>query len=153
MSDQEAHEEEERERYRELLEELRTIIPGVQVLFAFLLTVPFSQRFTEVDDLGKNVFAAAILGVALATAVLLTPAAYHRVTDRSDRAERLRISVRLTVVGMALLGLSISAAVFVVARFIYDTALGIAFGGSALLAAVALWYGLPLLRRQHDGGA
>lgn len=151
LSEQEAQREEKRERYRELLEELRTIIPGVQVLFAFLLTVPFAQRFTEVDGLGQAVFAAAIVGVALATVVLLTPAAYHRIANRQDRAERLQISVRMTVVGLALLGLSIAAVVFVVLRFLYDsTLLGIACGGAALLAVAVSWYGLPLLRRRHD---
>ncbi|MDP9402550.1 MAG: DUF6328 family protein [Actinomycetota bacterium] len=140
------HEEEQRERYQELLQETRTVIPGVQVLFAFLLAVPFSERFKELDDLGRNVFGTALLGVALATIVLLTPAAYHRVGPRQDRRERLRISVRLTVLGMLLLALSVAAAVFVVVRFVFDsTGLGIAFAGVTLVAVAGLWYGLPLL--------
>lgn len=69
-SDQDADEDWRlRERYRELLEELRTIIPGVQVLFAFLLTVPFSSRFTELDALGRRVFTGSLVAAALATVV------------------------------------------------------------------------------------
>ena len=70
--------EEARERYRELLEELRTIIPGVQVLFGFLLTVPFSARFDRLDDLGRDLYSVVLAGVALAIVVFLTPAAIHR---------------------------------------------------------------------------
>ena len=137
--------EEERERYRELLEELRVILPGVQVLFAFLLTAPFSNRFAELDDLGRNVFAASLLGVALTAVMLMTPAAYHRLAPRLDRAERLGVGIVLTIAGMTLLGLSIAAAVFVVVRFMMSsTAWGAAFGGITLLGVVALWFAMPL---------
>lgn len=137
--------EEERERYRELLEELRVILPGVQVLFAFLLTATFSNRFDQLDDLGRNVFAASLLGVALTAVMLMTPAAYHRLAPRLDRAERLGVGIVLTIAGMTLLGLSIAAAVFVVVRFMMsNTAWGVAFGGITLVGVMGLWFVMPL---------
>lgn len=156
-----AGDDEERERYRELLEELRTIIPGVQVLFGFLLTVPFSNRFTDLDALGVRVFVLALVAVGLAAVVLLTPAAYHRIAPHDDRAERLRLGVRSTVAGMILLSVSIGAAVFVVSRLIFQveslplasdwsatTVAGLAaavVGGGAVFA----WFAMPLLHRRQ----
>jgi hypothetical protein len=141
-------EDEQRDRYRELLEELRTILPGVQVLLAFLLTAPFATRFDHLDRLGRDVFAAALLGTALAATALIAPTAYHRLARRQDRAERLRIAVRLAVAGMALLAASVAAAVFVVARFVYhDGSVGLVFGAIAGLGALGLWFVLPLSRR------
>lgn len=132
--------------YRELLEELRTIIPGVQVLLAFLLTVPFSSRFTEVDDLGRRVFVAALVGVALAIVVFLTPAAMHRVSRSSGSGDRLRLGVRLTVAGMAIAAASVAAVIFVVVRFIFDAPpLALAVAVSVAAAAVGMWFVLPLL--------
>lgn len=155
----ESREEEQRERYGELLSELRTIIPGVQVLFAFLLTAPFSSRFTALDDLGVQVFTVALVGVGLATVVLLTPAAYHRLTPTHDRRRRIKLGVRVTIAGMVLLAISIAAALFVVARLIFatqsappadtipTTAIGLIIAGVVSIAAVVLWFLLPLLRR------
>ncbi|HEX2225883.1 MAG TPA: DUF6328 family protein, partial [Candidatus Binatia bacterium] len=113
--------EEERERYRELLEELRTIIPGVQVLFAFLLTAPFAARFSQVDSLGKIIFTVSLVAVAIATVLFLAPAAYHRLATRRDRRGRLRFGVRTALAGLSLLGFSITCAVFVVVRFVFDS--------------------------------
>lgn len=141
-------EDDQRDRYRELLEELRTILPGVQVLLAFLLTAPFATRFDHLDRLGRDVFAAALLGTALAATALIAPTAYHRLARRQDRADRLRIAVRLAVAGMALLAASVAAAVFVVARFLYhDGTVGLVFGAITGLGALGLWFVLPLSRR------
>lgn len=156
-----AQDDEDRERYRELLEELRTIIPGVQVLFAFLLTVPFSTRFADLDDVGVTVFALALVTVGLAAVILLTPAAYHRISPSDDRRQRLRLGIRSTVGGMALLAVSVGAAVFVVIRFIFDvttiplisnslentvaTVATVMVGGTAIV----LWFLLPLFTRSR----
>lgn len=137
----------ERLRYRELLEELRTIIPGVQVLFAFLLTAPFSQRFTELDEFEVDLYGVAVVGTALAMVLLLSPASYHRVAPRRPRAVRLRTAIRLLVSGMFVLAASVVAAVFAVMRFVFGS--GVARITVALLGAIVvlLWYVLPLLRR------
>ena len=153
--------EEERDRYRELLEELRTVIPGVQVLFAFLLTVPFSSRFDALDSTSTQVFAVSLASVALATVVLMTPTMYHRLTPRHDRGRRIKLGVRVTIAGMALLAVAIGASVFVVGKLIFEvnsavpaedvssTQIGITISAVVAGTAVFLWFVLPLLRRDR----
>lgn len=139
---------ETRERYRELLEELRTILPGVQVLFAFLLTAPFSARFTELDEFGRDLYTAGLVGTALAMVVFLTPASYHRIAPRRDRAARLRTAIRLTVAGMLVLAVSVTTVVFTVVRFIFGGGVASAVGAGLAGVILLLWYVVPLLRRE-----
>jgi hypothetical protein len=142
--------EEQRERYRELLEELRTIMPGTQVLFAFLLTATFSQRFTELDQLGKRSFAAALLLAALATVTLMGPAAFHRMSKPGKRAERLKVSAKLQVAGMGLLLASIILVTFVVIRLVFDdTGVGVLFAAVVAVVGTAIWYVLPRVAGLH----
>ena len=140
-------------RYRELLEELRTIIPGVQVLFAFLLTAPFSQRFTELQEFELDLYGVAVVGTALATVLFLAPASYHRVAPRRARSLRLRTAIRFLVSGMLVLGVSILAAVLAVTRFVFGA--GVANVTVAILATsvLLLWYVVPAVSRvvgNHD---
>ena len=136
--------EEQRERYRELLEELRTVMPGTQVLFAFLLTAVFSQRFPKLDDLGKRSFAAALLLAALAAVTLMGPAAFHRMSKPGKRPERLAVSIKLQIIGMALLLAAMVVVIFVVARLIFDdTVVGLMFAGATAVVGVGIWYVLP----------
>ncbi|MCB8835832.1 DUF6328 family protein [Aurantimonas sp. VKM B-3413] len=139
--------QEDRVRYRELLEELRTIIPGAQVLFAFLLSVPFSSHFDEIDTLGRAVFLVSLVAIALATVLFLSPAAHHRLADYKDRQERLQFGVRTALCGMFLVALAMSCAMFVVVRFLFDS-LAIGIGGAVAVAAAAsgLWLLLPMTR-------
>lgn len=140
-------EEELRERYSELLEELRVVLPGVQVLFAFLLTSPFSSRFPELDRVGERGYAVALLCTAASTIILVAPTAYHRIAPRNDRRTRLRTAVRLAKAGLATLALAISVSVFVVARFVFGTPTGIVLGSLVALGAGALWWAFPVARR------
>jgi hypothetical protein len=137
----------------ELLNELRVALPGVQVLFAFLLTVPFSQRFPSVTATQKQVYFASFLCTAAATAFLIAPTAYHRVQFRGrDKEQMLLTSNRLTIVGMFFLALAIALVVFVITDLL--------FGGAwtptvtAVVAALFawLWYGLPIVRRATGSG-
>jgi MFS family permease len=154
MVDDGQERDENRQRYSELLGELRTIIPGVQVLFAFLLTVPFSSRFAEIDQMSKVVFTVSLMAVTAAAVLLLGPAAYHRLGDQENRRRRLRYSVWLALTGMALLALSISCAVFVVGRFTFDS-IGVGTGLAAATAGAAalIWYVVPIIQRWRSGGA
>jgi MFS family permease len=153
MIEDDQEKDEERQRYSELLGELRTVIPGVQVLFAFLLTVPFSSRFEQVDQVGKVVFTVSLMTVAAATVLLLGPAAYHRLGDQQDRHRRVRYGVRLTLAGMALLALSISCAVFVVGRIVFDNArVGTGLAVATAVAAAVIWYIVPIIQRWRSGG-
>lgn len=140
--------EEQRQRYQELLGELRTIIPGAQVLLAFLFTVPFSSRFVEVDHLGRVVFTVSLVSVAVATVLFVAPAAYHRLADPQDRQARLRFGIRTALWGLALLALSITCAIFVVVRFLFHSdLLGLGVAAAIALLAFSVWYILPIRRR------
>ncbi|MBW3620608.1 MAG: hypothetical protein KY461_10210 [Actinobacteria bacterium] len=140
---------EERERYRELLEELRTIIPGVQVLFAFLFIAPFNRRFDQIDDLGRVLYLVALSAAALAIVLFLTPASYHRITPRSQRAERIRLAVKLTVAGMLSVAVAMTSAIVMVVRFEFSGDPAVVVGAGLATAFAVLWYGLPLSRRWH----
>ena len=136
--------EEQRERYRELLEETRTVMPGTQVLFAFLLTAAFSESFQDLDLLAKRSYAAALLLAAIAAITLMAPTAFHRISDPGSRAERLTVSTKLQVTGMFLLLASMSLVTFVVGRLIFDdTLVGVLFGGTTVATGITLWYLLP----------
>ena len=132
----------------EFLNELRVALPGVQVLFAFLLGVPFTQRFSEVSDLQQDVYFLTFLCTAVATALLIAPSAYHRLEWRQgDKEHLLVVSNRLAIAGTAFLALAISGTVFVVTDMLFNEASAALF--AALTAAFFgfFWYGLPLLRR------
>lgn len=138
----------ERERYRELLEELRTVMPGVQVLFGFLLVAPFSARFPDLDDVGTVVFTSTLVTTALATVVFVAPAPYHRLRGHRDRHERVRDSVRFQLIGIGLLGLATVQAIFVITRFIAGTLVAGLLAGLVAVAVVGTWGVLPHLRRR-----
>ena len=109
--------EDERERVNreliELLNELRVALPGVQVLFAFLLTVPFSQGFHQVTRAQRGVYYGAFVSAALATALLIAPSSYHRIHfRRRDKERMLLTSNKLAISGMAFLALSVAGVVY-----------------------------------------
>ena len=134
----------------ELLNELRVALPGVQVLFAFLLVVPFSQGFTKVTSTQKAVYFAAFLFTALATAFLISPTSYHRLRWRAkDKEQMLVTSNRLTIIGTIFLALAISCVVFFITDFLYSNWSALVTGVMALIFAW-LWYGLPLSRAAKD---
>jgi Family of unknown function (DUF6328) len=148
VPDDESREEKLDRELIELLNELRIALPGVQVLFAFLLGVPFTQRFETVTDLQKDAYFFTFLCAAAATALLIAPSAYHRLTWRQhDKEHLLKISNALAIAGTAFLAVAISSTVFVVTDVLFDTA------AAAIIAAVTagfyawFWYGLPLIRR------
>ncbi|MBA3605440.1 MAG: hypothetical protein H0W46_05590 [Acidimicrobiia bacterium] len=137
--------EELRKRYYGLLQELRVVLPGVQVLLAFLLTVPFAQRFEDLDDLGRGAFAVATLSSMLSVVCLLTPAVYHRLAARTERTARLRWGIRMTVVGLMLLGIALVSGLWCVTRFVFGVTLAWCFTAPVAAAIVALWIVLPRL--------
>jgi Family of unknown function (DUF6328) len=133
----------------ELLNELRVILPGVQFLFAFLLTVPFSQRFSQLDGLETGVFFVTLLCTAIATALLMAPSAQHRVLWREGvRERRLKLGNTLTIVGLVFLVPAMVGAVFVVADFIFGSGAALAATVVLVLFFVLLWFALPLWYRR-----
>ena len=132
----------------ELLQELRVILPGVQVLFAFLLTVVFSQRFTALEDYQKDIYFTALLSTAFATIFFIAPTSQHRLLWRQHaRSQRLRLANALTIVGSVFLAVGVSCVVFLVADFIYGGATAAVATALVAGAFLVLWYALPLVQR------
>ena len=135
----------------ELLNELRVALPGVQVIFAFLLTVPFTNQFQRVNDLQKNTFLVALVCTALGSAFLMAPSAYHRVRFREHDKERmLRTSNRLALTGTVFLAVAMTASVFFVTDFLFRMPLPALLAAAVAGATAWFWYGLPLLRKLRD---
>jgi hypothetical protein len=147
MPDEEKDERLDRELI-ELLNELRVALPGVQVLFAFLLGVPFTQRFGQTTELQRDVYFLTFICTAAATALLIAPSAYHRLNWRqADKEHLLVISNRLAIAGTAFLAISIAGTVFVVTDLLFEET-SAALAGAATAAFFGwFWYALPLLRR------
>ena len=135
----------------ELLNELRVILPGVQVLFAFLLTVPFTQRFPDLDDLETGVFFMTLLCTAVATALLIAPSAHHRILWRGGvREQRLVLGNILTIAGLIFLLPAIVGVVFVITAFIFDLTAAFVVTGLLSLFFVLLWFVFPLRYRGKE---
>jgi hypothetical protein len=139
-----ADREELRKRYEMLLQELRVVLPGVQVLMAFLLTAPFAQRFGDLDDIGRRAYLVALVSALGSTICLLTPTVFHRVAERTARRARLVWSVRLAVVGMILLALALTAASWCITRLVFGTFEATVVSIGAVVAFVGIWVILPL---------
>ena len=132
----------------ELLQELRVALPGVQVLFAFLLAVPFQQNFTRITAFQERVYFATLLLTALSAALLISPSAYHRMTFRMQQKDHLVfLANRFTIAGLACLALAMTGAIMLITDVLFGTAATIVTSACALTVFVVLWYGLPLRRR------
>ena len=132
----------------ELLQELRVGLPGVQVLFAFLLTVPFSARFGTVTPLQEAIFFATLVCTALSAGLLLAPSAHHRLLWRQHaREHRLRVANRFAITGMILLALAMMGTVFVITDVLFGS---ISASVTAVLIAaffLYVWFVVPMRYR------
>lgn len=134
----------------ELLNELRVALPGVQVLFAFLLGLPFTNRFREVTGASKALYIVALVATAVAVAFLIVPSAYHRLNFRTPEKERIVFSgTRFAIVGTVFLAVAIGTSLYVVTAFLYGAGLGAGLAAAVGLLLAWLWLGLPLLRRRR----
>lgn len=132
----------------EMLQELRVAIPGVQVLFAFLLTVPFQQNFTKIDSFQRDVYFATLICTAISAVLLMAPTAYHRLTFRYQQKRRLVFySNRFAIAGLAFLALAMTGALLLVTDVLFSTTATAIVSGLAVAAFAVLWFGLPLRRR------
>ena len=137
----------------ELLQELRVVLPGVQVLFAFLLTVPFAPEFGGVSPLQKDVFFGTLVCTTLSTGLLMAPSAHYRILwRRRAREQRLKFANRLVVVGIALLLPDIAGSLFVFTDVIFGS--GPAASVTAVIAVfpVYVWFVMPFTHRLDDDG-
>jgi Family of unknown function (DUF6328) len=147
MADEDKSEKLDRELI-ELLNELRVALPGVQVLFGFLLVVPFSQGWGRVTDTQETVFFLTFLCTATATALLIAPSAQHRLQWRQhDKEALLRRANLLAISGTLFLAFAITGTVWFVTDVIYEQALTTVATATAAGVFAWFWFGWPLLRR------
>ena len=139
----------------EFLNELRVALPGVQVLFAFLLIVPFQVGFAQVSQIARNVYFVGLVSSAIAIVFLIAPVSYHRLNLRRGTAEKeelLLTSNRLALFGTAFLGIGIVCSLFVVTDLLFGTAAALLLVLAAAVVIIGLWFGLPIQRRRSGAG-
>ena len=135
----------------ELLNELRVVGIGVQVLFGFLLSLPFTNHFSKLYTAQRGVYLATVTLLALSTALLVAPVAYHRLLFRRHEKESLvRITNVMAIGGLVTVSLAVSCAVLLVVSFVAPGAPAIAITALVVCAFAGLWFALPLSRRDHD---
>lgn len=146
----ETHDERTDRNLTELLAELRVALPGVQVLFAFLLVVPFNARFPQVSTFDKNVYFFTLLATTVATVFLIAPTVHHRLAFRQQDKEFLVISAnRLMLAGLAVLALAIVGAMVLVTDFLFGAGKTAAVGAGVALVFLIVWLLIPLARRRQ----
>jgi hypothetical protein len=134
----------------ELLNELRVALPGVQVLFAFLLILPFQQRFSQLSEVDRMLYVSALLASAAAAALLIAPSVYHRLNFRRQNKEQILLdSNALLILGSAFTALGIACSIYLVVDLVFGTSVAVAATVGTLALYAALWAVLPLLRRRE----
>jgi len=147
-----AESEEERadRNLSDLLQELRVALPGVQVLFAFLLTVPFTQRFNDLSDFEQKLYFGVLIAVALATVLLVAPTVGHRILFRRQQKEFIvTIANRLALIGMLLLAVSMCGAIALISHFLFGPTTAVISTIVMATAFVGFWFLGPIVRRQN----
>lgn len=132
----------------DVLREIRVAMPGVQVLFGFLLAVPFQSRFEDVTDVQRGIYFGTLVCAGLATACFIAPTAYHRLLFRQGEKEQLVFfATRASIAGLVMLALAMSGAVLLVSDVLFGGVAAVVTGGMMLAVFVLLWFVLPLRRR------
>lgn len=134
----------------ELLQELRVAQTGVQILFAFLLTLPFTNRFGQVGWLDRDAYLATLIASATSSALLITPVSYHRLVFRTGHKPQLvRTASVLAEVGLVFLLVALAGAVFVVVDVVSGAWAAAALAAAMAVVYMVLWYVVPILRRER----
>lgn len=137
----------------ELLQELRLAIPGVTVLFGFLLAVPFQARFASVTGFQEAVYFTTLLLTALAAILLITPSAYHRLTFRRRmKGHLVPFANRIAIAGLLALGLAMTGVVVLVTDYLYGGSTTVVVGGLCGMAFLVLWFLLPIAQLLESRG-
>jgi hypothetical protein len=135
----------------ELLTELRVALPGVQVLFAFLLVVPFNNRFADVTPFQKNVYFVTLLFATAASVCLIAPTVHHRIEfRRQDKEHIVLVSNRLSIAGLTFLSVAMTGAILLITDVLFSPATAAIATAAVGLVFAVVWYALPLgrLRRR-----
>ena len=134
----------------ELLNELRVALPGVQILFAFLLVLPFQQGWEQISDIERHVYFGALVASAVASALLIAPSVYHRLNFRRRNKERMLFdSNRILIAGSAFVAIGIACAIFLVSDVVYGAPISVIATVLTLGLYAGLWGAFPLLRRRE----
>jgi hypothetical protein len=151
---QESNEERVDRNLLELLNELRVALPGVQVLFAFLLVVPFNQRFVATSGLQRGIYFVTLLLTAAASVFLIAPSVHHRLLFRLQKKERVVVVAnRLSLIGVALLALAMTGVVLFVADFVFDDRVAVLVTLCVAALFAGIWYVIPLRHRSRRDSA
>jgi hypothetical protein len=135
----------------ELLNELRVALPGVQVLFAFLLTIPFTQRFSTLETGDRRVYFVAVITTTISSALLIAPSAHHRMRFRHGAKEQvLKVSSVLALAGLFFLALAIAAAMYVIAHSLYESDVAAWVSAAVGSGTILLWFVVPFLYRSNE---
>ncbi|WP_433344079.1 DUF6328 family protein [Micromonospora sp. CA-111912] len=134
--------------FADLLQELRVAQTGVQILFAFLLTLPFSNGFTHTSEFQRDVYIVALLSAAGATAMIISPVAFHRALFRQGRKpELVRFAHRMASGGLAFMLVAMVSAVLLITDFVLDRGIAFVLTGITAVWFLAFWVVLPFARR------
>ncbi|HEU5109142.1 MAG TPA: DUF6328 family protein [Micromonosporaceae bacterium] len=134
--------------FTDLLQELRVAQTGVQILFAFLLTIPFSNGFERTNAFQRDIYLVALLAAACATAMIISPVAFHRALFRQGRKpELVRFAHRMATGGLAFMLVSMVASVFMITDFLLDRWLAFILSGATAVFFLTFWVFLPFARR------
>jgi len=136
---------------QEFMGELRVALPGAEVLFAFLLTLPFTARFGILTVAERSAYFVAFIAAAAACILLIAPSSLRQFFPEAGGRSLLRICARLAVTGLAALGVCLTAVVFLVGHVLYGRVLASSITAVAAGGVLVLWYGLPLWRRRRPG--
>jgi Family of unknown function (DUF6328) len=132
----------------ELLNELRVALPGVQIFFAFLLTVPFSNGFSKLTSFQINVYYVTLIATVLCTICLIGPSAAHRLRfHQGDRVWIIESANTLLIAGLVLLTIAMGCAVLLITDFLFHGARVWIYTGFVVLVAVLIWFVRPLSRK------
>ena len=131
----------------ELLNELRVALPGIQVLFAFLLILPFSQGFSKVTGAERAAYFLAFTCASAACALFIAPSSYHRIQFRAhDKKHMIKLSNRLAIVGLVFLAIAMSSVAFLITDVLFGSPWAAIATGVGAGVYAWLWFGIPLLR-------
>jgi hypothetical protein len=139
----------------ELLNELRVALPGVQVLFAFLLIVPFSQRYNQITEFERKLYFGVLICTALASMLLIAPSIHHRIEFRKRDKDYLVVTAnRLTIAGLTLLAIAMTGAITLITHMLFGTTATVVTTAVIALGFALVWYAIPLrrlaeVRRHH----
>ena len=134
--------------HEQLFHELRSIVPGVQVQTAFLLTVAFTDRFRTLTEVQRDVYYATFVLAAASLVLLFAPAAFHRVQFRQrDKEVMIRAANVEVIAALVLISLSLAGTVFLITDLMFPTGFATVAGIVTLVVATGLWWGFPLTRR------